>query len=47
VLKGRLAIALAASQDDAWRQAETARHTYFPPTFAQDQMTHAAADIGE
>lgn len=34
---------LAAAPD--WREAEAAQRTYFPPTFPQDQMTHAAADI--
>ena len=34
---------LAAQRD--WEQAEAKRQIYFPPTFAQDQMTHAASDI--
>lgn len=34
---------LAAQRD--WEQAEAAEQVYFPPTFAQDQMTHAAGDI--
>ena len=28
-----------------WEQAEASEQVYFPPTFAQDQMTHAAGDI--
>lgn len=34
---------LALKRD--WEQAEAAQQTYFPPTFAEDEMTHAAADI--
>jgi uncharacterized protein (DUF952 family) len=34
---------LAAQHD--WEQAEAAEQVYFPPTFEQDQMTHAAGDI--
>ena len=34
---------LAAQRD--WEQAEAEHQIYFPPTFAQDQMTHAASDI--
>lgn len=34
---------LAAEAD--WLQAQADQRTYFPPTFSQDQMTHAAADI--